>query len=56
MAGVDDKLQDDVKSTLEILRNPGIKLWMLTGDKIEVARCIAMSILDKAGGEEPVYL
>jgi phospholipid-translocating ATPase len=43
VTGVEDKLQDDVKSTLELLRNAGIKIWMLTGDKIETARCIAIS-------------
>jgi phospholipid-translocating ATPase len=43
LTGVEDKLQDDVKSTLELLRNAGIRIWMLTGDKIETARCIAIS-------------
>lgn len=43
VTGVEDKLQDDVKGTLELLRNGGIKIWMLTGDKIETARCIAIS-------------
>ena len=43
LTGVEDKLQDDVKSTLELLRNAGIKVWMLTGDKLETARCIAIS-------------
>lgn len=43
LTGVEDKLQDDVKSTFELLRNAGIKIWMLTGDKIETARCIAIS-------------
>ena len=43
LTGVEDKLQDDVKATLEILRNAGIKIWMLTGDKVETARCIAIS-------------
>ncbi|KAG6333074.1 hypothetical protein ID866_6016 [Astraeus odoratus] len=43
LTGVEDKLQDEVKSTLELLRNAGIKIWMLTGDKIETARCIAIS-------------
>jgi phospholipid-translocating ATPase len=32
-----------VKGTLELLRNGGIKIWMLTGDKIETARVIAIS-------------
>ncbi|KAJ2919629.1 hypothetical protein MD484_g852, partial [Candolleomyces efflorescens] len=43
LTGVEDKLQDDVRSTLELLRNAGIKIWMLTGDKVETARCIAIS-------------
>jgi phospholipid-translocating ATPase len=28
---------------LETLRNAGIKIWMLTGDKLETAICIAKS-------------
>ena len=43
LTGVEDKLQDEVKSTLEIMRNAGIKIWMLTGDKIETATNIAIS-------------
>lgn len=43
LSGVEDKLQKDVKSTLESLRNAGIKIWMLTGDKVETATCIAIS-------------
>lgn len=43
LTGVEDKLQEEVKSTLELLRNAGLKIWMLTGDKIETATCIAMS-------------
>lgn len=43
VTGVEDKLQDDVKGTIELLRNAGIKIWMLTGDKIETATCIAIS-------------
>ncbi|CAG8517145.1 8082_t:CDS:2 [Racocetra fulgida] len=31
VTGVEDKLQDDVKNTLELLRNAGLKIWMLTG-------------------------
>ena len=43
LTGVEDKLQEDVKTTLELLRNANIKIWMLTGDKIETATCIAIS-------------
>ena len=35
LTGAEDKLRDNVKSTLELLRNAGIKIWMLTGDKVE---------------------
>lgn len=43
VTGVEDKLQDDVRVTLEKLRNAGIKIWMLTGDKVETATNIAIS-------------
>ena len=31
LTGVEDKLQENVRPTLELLRNAGIKIWMLTG-------------------------
>uniref|UniRef100_A0A674NN34 Phospholipid-transporting ATPase n=1 Tax=Takifugu rubripes TaxID=31033 RepID=A0A674NN34_TAKRU len=43
LTGVEDQLQADVRPTLEQLRNAGIKIWMLTGDKLETATCIAKS-------------
>ena len=43
VTGVEDRLQEDVKVTLELLRNAGIRMWMLTGDKVETATCIAIS-------------
>ncbi|ODQ67908.1 phospholipid-translocating P-type ATPase [Nadsonia fulvescens var. elongata DSM 6958] len=43
LTGVEDRLQNDVKPSLELLRNAGIKIWMLTGDKVETARCVAVS-------------
>ncbi|CAH1785189.1 unnamed protein product [Owenia fusiformis] len=43
LTGVEDKLQEDVRPTLEMMRNAGIKVWMLTGDKLETATCIAKS-------------
>ena len=43
VTGVEDKLQKDVKPSLELLRNAGVKIWMLTGDKVETARCVAIS-------------
>jgi len=43
LSGVEDKLQENVKPTLEMMANAGIRVWMLTGDKIETAKCIAIS-------------
>jgi phospholipid-translocating ATPase len=43
LTGVEDRLQEGVKLALENLRSAGIKIWMLTGDKIETATCIAIS-------------
>lgn len=43
VTGVEDKLQEGVRPTLELLRNAGVKIWMLTGDKLETATCIAKS-------------
>ena len=34
---LEDKLQDGVPDSIEMIRNAGIKLWVLTGDKIETA-------------------
>ena len=43
ITGVEDKLQDNVCLTIECIRNAGINVWMLTGDKVETAICIAIS-------------
>jgi len=43
LTGVEDKLQDGVKETIEKLQHAGIRIWMLTGDKVETATNIAIS-------------
>ena len=43
VTGVEDLLQDDVAATIDNLRNAGMKIWMLTGDKVETATCISIS-------------
>ena len=43
VTGVEDLLQDEVATTIENLRNAGMKIWMLTGDKVETATCISIS-------------
>ena len=40
---IEDKLQDGVPEILKDLRAAGIKVWMLTGDKLETARGIAQN-------------
>jgi phospholipid-transporting ATPase len=34
---IEDKLQDEVGLTIQTLKRAGIKIWVLTGDKIETA-------------------
>lgn len=41
--GIEDKLQEGVPETIESLRQAGIKVWVLTGDKQETAISIALS-------------
>ncbi|XP_021953805.2 probable phospholipid-transporting ATPase VD isoform X3 [Folsomia candida] len=41
--GIEDRLQDRVPETIEALRNAGIVVWVLTGDKQETAVNIAYS-------------
>ncbi|EED19281.1 phospholipid-translocating P-type ATPase, putative [Talaromyces stipitatus ATCC 10500] len=51
VTGVEDRLQRDVKPSLELLRNAGVRIWMLTGDKVETARCVAISAKLVARGQ-----
>ena len=43
VTAVEDKLQENVESTLSSLRKAGIKIWVLTGDKLETAVNISES-------------
>lgn len=40
---IEDKLQDEVAETISVLKMAGIKVWVLTGDKIETAINIGYS-------------
>jgi P-type E1-E2 ATPase len=40
---IEDKLQDEVAETIEFMKQVGIKVWVLTGDKIETAINIGIS-------------
>jgi phospholipid-translocating ATPase len=52
---VEDKLQDNIRETISSLRGAGINFWMLTGDKIETAICIAVSTQIK-GKEQKLFI
>jgi len=41
--GIEDKLQDQVSNTIKFITDADIKLWVLTGDKVETARSIGRS-------------
>ncbi|XP_031485201.1 phospholipid-transporting ATPase 1-like isoform X1 [Nymphaea colorata] len=41
--GIEDKLQEGVPETIEALREAGLKVWVLTGDKQETAISIGLS-------------
>jgi phospholipid-translocating ATPase len=43
VTGVEDKLQHKVDKIITRIKSAGIRVWMLTGDKIETAKCIAIS-------------
>lgn len=40
---IEDKLQQDVTETIQALKDAGIKVWVLTGDKIDTAINIGYS-------------
>ena len=46
---IEDKPQDEVENVISHIREAGIKLWVLTGDKIETAINIgyACQLLDQ---------
>jgi len=42
-SAIEDKLQENVPETIQVLKDAGIKVWVLTGDKLETAVNIGMS-------------
>ncbi|KAF9989683.1 hypothetical protein BGZ75_005360 [Mortierella antarctica] len=41
--GIEDRLQDGVPETIRLIQRAGIKIWVLTGDKMETAISIGVS-------------
>lgn len=40
---IEDRLQDNVPETIQFMKDTGIKVWVLTGDKVETAINIGVS-------------
>lgn len=40
---IEDKLQDNVGDTISFIKRAGVKVWVLTGDKVETAINIGYS-------------
>ena len=49
-------MQTDVALVIESLRSAGIQVWMLTGDKVETATCIAISAGFKDRRQQIFYM
>ena len=53
---IEDRLQDGVPDTIKFLREAGIKVWVLTGDKIETAVNIGFSCNLLTTDMEQIYV
>ncbi|XP_063822366.1 phospholipid-transporting ATPase IF-like [Ostrinia nubilalis] len=53
---VEDCLQDDVADTLAALRRAAIKIWVLTGDKVETAINVAQSCAHISENDRRMFL
>ncbi|CAG9785399.1 unnamed protein product [Diatraea saccharalis] len=53
---VEDCLQDEVADTIASLRRAGIKIWVLTGDKVETAINVAQSCAHISDNDRRIYL
>ena len=53
---IEDRLQDEVADTIQFMKKTGIKVWVLTGDKIETAMNIGVSagLLDSSMGQHVI--
>lgn len=41
VTAIEDKLQENVPEVVEVFKQIGIKIWVLTGDKVETAITVA---------------
>ncbi|ELP87921.1 phospholipid-transporting ATPase, putative [Entamoeba invadens IP1] len=45
VCGIEDRLQDGVPETIQSLRRGGIKIWMITGDKVETVCYFLVNVM-----------
>lgn len=55
-SAIEDKLQENLKETIEVLKLAGMKIWVITGDKQETAKNIAYAAGLFEKDKEPIYL
>ena len=53
---IEDRLQDDVGSTISALKKAGVKVWVLTGDKVETAVNIGYSCKLLSNASNQIYV
>ncbi|XP_045447755.1 phospholipid-transporting ATPase IF-like [Melitaea cinxia] len=53
---VEDTLQDDVAGTIAALRRAGLRVWVLTGDKVETAVNVAQSCAHISENDKRLFL
>ncbi|RNF09721.1 putative phospholipid-translocating P-type ATPase (flippase) [Trypanosoma rangeli] len=56
ITAIEDKLQEGVQDTIRDFRRAGIKVWMLTGDKIQTAVQIGLACTLYAPGSRLIYI
>lgn len=60
ITAIEDKLQDEVPETLAALREAGINIWMLTGDKfataLEIAKSCGLTGRDVGSDTKPLFV
>lgn len=56
VTGVEDKLQDDVPHTINLLAEANIQVWIITGDHIGTALSVANTSKLVTYGDKPFVL
>ena len=56
VTGVEDKLQQNVVETVASARSIGIKVWMLTGDKVQTAICVGRAVKLIQSREQKLFI